>query len=50
MPIDDLWYLTKRGADKKRLPSKRHGRGKRWRVRYTDAAGEAREKLFDRKV
>lgn len=50
MPIDDLWYLTKRGPDKKRLPSKRHGRGKRWRVRYTDAAGEAREKLFDRKV
>lgn len=50
MPIDDLWYLTKRGPDKKRLPSKRHGRGKRWRVRYTDAAGEAREKLFDRKI
>ncbi|MEH1012469.1 site-specific integrase [Micromonospora sp. CPCC 206060] len=50
MPIDDLWYLTKRGPDKKRLPSKRHGRGKRWRVRYTDAAGESREKLFERKV
>ncbi|TDB74279.1 site-specific integrase [Micromonospora sp. KC723] len=50
MPIDDLWYLTKRGPDKKRLPSKRHGRGKRWRVRYTDAAGEPREKLFERKV
>lgn len=50
MPIDDLWYLTKRGPDKKRLPSKRHGRGKRWRVRYTDAAGEPREKLFERKT
>ncbi|RUL90971.1 site-specific integrase [Verrucosispora sp. FIM060022] len=50
MPIDDLWYLSKRGPDKKRLPSKRHGRGKRWRVRYTDAAGEPREKLFERKV
>ncbi|WP_432049567.1 tyrosine-type recombinase/integrase [Verrucosispora sp. NA02020] len=50
MPIDDLWYLTKRGPDKKRLPSKRHGRGKRWRVRYTDAADQAREKLFERKV
>ncbi|GIJ22383.1 tyrosine-type recombinase/integrase [Micromonospora lutea] len=50
MPIDDLWYLTKRGPDKKRLPSKRHGRGKRWRVRYTDAAGETRERLFERKV
>ncbi|MFI7022778.1 tyrosine-type recombinase/integrase [Micromonospora sp. NPDC049900] len=50
MPIDDLWYLTKRGPDKKRLPAKRHGRGKRWRVRYTDAAGESREKLFERKT
>ncbi|MFG2010605.1 tyrosine-type recombinase/integrase [Micromonospora sp. NPDC048868] len=50
MPIDDLWYLTKRGPDKKRLPSKRHGRGKRWRVRYADAAGEPRERLFERKV
>ncbi|MEV0216012.1 tyrosine-type recombinase/integrase [Micromonospora sp. NPDC050695] len=50
MPIDDLWYLTKRGPDKKRLPSKRHGRGKRWRVRYADAAGESREKLFERKT
>ncbi|WP_433688130.1 tyrosine-type recombinase/integrase [Micromonospora carbonacea] len=50
MPIDDLWYLTQRGPDKKRLPSKRHGRGKRWRVRYADAAGEPREKLFERKV
>ncbi|MER5335934.1 site-specific integrase [Micromonospora sp. NPDC002717] len=50
MPIDDLWYLTKRGPDKKRLPSKRHGRGKRWRVRYEDASGEPREKLFERQV
>lgn len=50
MPVDDLWYLNKRGPDRKRLPSKRHGRGKRWRVRYTDAAGESRERLFERKV
>ncbi|MEV6800503.1 site-specific integrase [Micromonospora rifamycinica] len=50
MPVDDLWYLTKRGPDKKRLPSKRHGRGKRWRVRYADGAGEPRERLFERKV
>ncbi|WP_228543175.1 site-specific integrase [Micromonospora sp. S-DT3-3-22] len=50
MPIDDLWYLTKRGPDKKRLPSKRHGRGKRWRVRYADGGGEPRERLFERKV
>ncbi|MFC7547164.1 tyrosine-type recombinase/integrase [Plantactinospora sp. GCM10030261] len=50
MPIDDLWYLSKRGTDGKRLPSKRHGRGKRWRVRYQDAHGEPRERLFEKKV
>lgn len=50
MPVDDLWYLSKRGPDGKRLPSKRHGRGKRWRVRYRDAAGVPRERLFDKKT
>jgi integrase len=50
MPIDDLWYLKKRDPDtRKFLPSKRHGRGKRWRVRYTDADNNDREKLFDLK-
>lgn len=50
MPIDDLWYLKKTGSDGQRLPSKRHGRGKRWRVRYTDGAGQTRERMFDRKT
>jgi len=36
MAIDDLWYLSKRGSDGERVPSKRHARGKRWRVRWTD--------------
>jgi integrase len=49
MPIDDLWYLAQRGPDKKRLPSKRHGRGRRYRVRYLDAHGQTREKMFERK-
>lgn len=49
MPVDDLWYLKERGPDGKRLPSKRHGRGRRYRVRYVDASGTPREKLFDRK-
>jgi integrase len=49
MAVDDLWYLTKRGPDKKRLPSQRHGRGRRYRVRYVDAMGAPREKLFERK-
>jgi len=49
MPVDDLWYLKAYGPDGKRLPSKRYGRGRRYRVRYQDASGEPREKLFERK-
>ncbi|MEU8656278.1 tyrosine-type recombinase/integrase [Actinoplanes philippinensis] len=55
MAVDDLWYLKKRGPNRPDgkpgpfLPSKRHGRGKRWRVRYTDDTGQPRERLFDRK-
>lgn len=50
MPVDDLWYLTKRGPDDRRLPSKRHGRGKRWRVRWNDDAGLPRQQLFEKKT
>src|SRR5207248_2612729 len=52
MPIDDLWYLKTRNPNNPRkfLPSKRYERGKRWRVRYTDAAGEPRERLFEQKA
>src|SRR5689334_15529108 len=50
MPVDDLWYLTRRGPDGSRLPSRRHGRGKRWRVRWVDDQGKPRERLFERKV
>ncbi|MFF5178283.1 tyrosine-type recombinase/integrase [Micromonospora sp. NPDC000316] len=50
MPVDDLWYLNARGPDGARVPSKRHGRGKRWRVRWTDNLGETRTQLFERKV
>ncbi|BBH71139.1 hypothetical protein ACTI_78240 [Actinoplanes sp. OR16] len=50
MPVDDLWYLKERGPDGSRLPSKKHGRGKRWRVRWTDDQGSGRERLFERKV
>lgn len=50
MAVDDLWYLRKRdSATGERLPSKRHGRGMRWRVRYLDDAGEKRERLFEKK-
>ena len=52
MAVDDLWYLTKRDPGTNvRLPSKRHGRGKRWRVRWVDpGTGEPRTQLFERKV
>jgi Phage integrase, N-terminal SAM-like domain len=40
----------KRSDDGSRLPSKRHGRGKRWRVRWIRNQGNRREQLFDRKA
>jgi integrase len=51
MAVDDLWFLKARDPETgERLPAKRHGRGKRWRVRYVDDAGEKVERLFDKKV
>lgn len=50
MAVDDLWYLSKRGPDDERLPSKRYGRGKRWQVRYVDDAGKECRPLFERKT
>ncbi len=44
MAVDDLWY--KKGADGKKIPSARHGRGKRWRVRNDGAA----TKMYERKA
>jgi integrase len=51
MPVDDLWFSARRerGPDGKLLPPaklKRHGRGKRYRVRYYDDLGVKHEKLF----
>ncbi|MFC0528212.1 tyrosine-type recombinase/integrase [Phytohabitans kaempferiae] len=50
MAVDDRWYLSKRGPNKERLKSARYGRGKRWRVRYQDANGQPRERMFERKT
>jgi integrase len=52
MPVDDLWYLARRDpVTGERLKSKRHGRGKRYRVRWIDPqTGEPRAKLFERKA
>jgi hypothetical protein len=46
MPIDDMWYLSKRGPDSKRAKSKLYGKGKRWRCRYENATGQTRIKYF----
>jgi integrase len=48
--VDDIWYLTRRGSDGERVKSAKHGRGKRYRVRYTDDAGQPKERLFERKA
>jgi integrase len=48
--VDDLWFLSKRGPDGARLPAKRHGQGKRYRVRWIDDKGKQCTKFFDRKV
>src|SRR5947209_3059623 len=52
MAVDDLWYLANRDPETgERRPSKRHGRGKRWRVRWSDPhTGETRTTLFERKA
>lgn len=54
MAVDDLWFSSRRDRDAagKLLPpnpTKRHGRGRRWRVRYLDDAGRKVEQLFERK-
>lgn len=51
MAVDDLWYSAKRerradGQLLPRAPTKRHGRGKRYRVRYVDDLGVGRVRLF----
>lgn len=52
MPVDDLWYLRKRHPQTgERLPSKRYGRGKRWRVRWVDPqTGRTQTAMFDKKA
>jgi integrase len=52
MAVDDLWYLRKRDlATGERLRSQRHGRGKRWRVRWLDPeTGHTRTEFFARRT
>ncbi|MGH3569118.1 MAG: hypothetical protein ACRDRH_24455 [Pseudonocardia sp.] len=50
--VDDLWYLRQRDKDTgERLPSQRHGRGRRWRVRWVDPeSGRTLTELFGRRA
>lgn len=50
MPVDDLWYSSRRASGGGRTPTKRQGRGKRWRVRWVDDVGRSRQKLFDKRA
>jgi integrase len=50
MTVDDLWFLkAKKDENGERIPSKRYGRGKRYRVRYTDPDGNPKTKLYAKK-
>ena len=51
MAVDDLWFRSRRERDATgkllpKQPAKRHGRGRRYRVRYVDDAGATRVRLF----
>lgn len=50
MAIDDTWYSSRRrDPEGKKLRTKKHGRGRRWRVRFKDPnTGVGREELFAR--
>jgi hypothetical protein len=51
--VHDTWFKIQKGPNGtrgKRVKAAKYGRGKRWRVTYTDAAGEAKERLFEREA
>jgi integrase len=45
--VYDSWYQT---VDGKRIPSKGHGKGRRWQARWRDDARHQRKRSFDRKA
>lgn len=51
MAVDDLWILKKKDDNGNRVPAQRHGRGMRYRVRWTDPeTGRPRTQSFVKKA
>lgn len=48
--IEDRWLGARPGPDGKKARKPRHGKGRRWKVHYTDPDGRQRSESFDRKV
>ena len=48
--VVDQWHSSRRGPDGQSVRSAKHGRGKRWAVRYRDPGGGQRTEAFDRKA
>jgi integrase len=46
--VQDRWFS--RGPDGEQVPTARHGKGLRWRVRYLDPEGFERSQSFDRRI
>jgi integrase len=46
--VQDLWFSP--GPDGEDRPTARHGKGKRWKARYTDPDGRERSESFARKA
>lgn len=50
MAVDDVWYRSKPDpVTGERVPTSKHGRGMRWRVRWDDDAGNKPERMFVKK-
>lgn len=45
--VEDRWFVERGGA---KVPTRRHGRGKRWRAHYRTPDGKQRNPSFDRKI
>ncbi|MCX4095348.1 tyrosine-type recombinase/integrase [Nocardia sp. alder85J] len=50
--VEDLWFKSERREDgtTKKVPTQLHEKGKRWRARYVDDAGQEHTKRFTKKA